>query len=254
MSYRYSLYLRHNLDRLSDMFYWPALDLFIWGLTGLYLTTIAGNNKDYIYVILTGLVFWIIIWRASYEVNLNILSEIWDKNLVNIFASPLTVKEWMLSLMFVGFVKMIISLSFSAILAYLLYGYSIFIYGLMLIPIIVSLLITGWAAGFFIGGFIMLYGQRIQTAAWTGIAILAPFSVLYYPLSVLPEWAQKIALCIPSTYVFEAMRSVLFTNSFPYDKILISLLLNIPYLIVSLCFFIYMFNKSKKRGFGRLVS
>jgi len=250
---RYFLYMRHNLDRLSDMFYWPALDLLIWGLTGLYLATLNQNSKDYIFVILTGLVFWIIIWRVQYEINVNILSEIWDKNMVNIFASPLTVKEWIASLMIVGFIKMLISLSFSAALAYILYKYNIFIYGLMLIPIVISLLLTGWAAGFFIAGFIVRYGQKIQTLAWGGVALIAPFSVLYYPLSVLPPWAQKIALFVPSTYVFEALRSLLFKGILPYDKIFFSIILNIPYLILSLWFFIFMFNKSRKLGLGRLV-
>ena len=97
MVIRYFINLRHNFDRLSDMFYWPALELFIWGLTGLYLATLSISNKDYIFVIITGLVFWIIIWRVQYEVNINILSEIWDRNIVNIFASPLTLAEWILS-------------------------------------------------------------------------------------------------------------------------------------------------------------
>lgn len=253
MIIRYFINLRHNFDRLSDMFYWPALDLFIWGLTGLYLATLSANNKDYIFIILTGLVFWIIIWRMQYEININILSEIWDRNIVNIFASPLTLAEWILSLMTVGFVKMIISLSFSATLAYIFYQYNVFTYGAMLIPIVISLALTGWATGFFVAAFIIRYGQKIQTLAWTGVALIAPFSALYYPLSILPEWAQKVALLVPSTYVFEAMREVHATGNFSYDKIAVSFALNIPYLIFSLWFFAKMFNNSRKLGLGRLM-
>ncbi len=253
MVIRYFINLRHNFDRLSDMFYWPALDLFIWGLTGLYLATLSANNKDYIFLILTGLVFWIIIWRMQYEININIISEMWDRNIVNIFASPLTLGEWMLSLMTVGFIKMVISFSFSAILAYAFYHYNVFAFGPMLLPIIISLSLTGWATGFFVAAFIIRYGQKIQTIAWTGVAFIAPFSVLYYPLSILPEWAQKVALFIPSTYVFEAMRDVHSTGNFSYDKIVISFALNIPYLFFSLWFFVKMFNESRKLGLGRLV-
>lgn len=253
MVIRYFINLRHNFDRLSDMFYWPALDLFIWGLTGLYLATLSANNKDYIFVILTGLVFWIIIWRMQYEININILTEIWDRNIVNIFASPLTLAEWMLSLMTVGFIKMLISLSFSAILAYVFYQYNVFVFGPLLLPIIISLSLTGWAAGFFVAAFIIRYGQKIQTLAWTGVVLIVPFSVLYYPLSILPQWAQKIALFIPSSYIFEMMRDVHSTGNFSYDKIAISFALNIPYLIFSLWFFVKMFNKSRKLGLGRLI-
>lgn len=252
MVYRYAIYLKHNWDRLSDMFYWPAMDLFIWGLTGLYLATLTNNSKELIFVILNGLVFWIVIWRASYEINVNILSEIWDKNLVNIIASPLTIWEWITSLVVVGFIKMIISLSFSAVLAFMLYQYNIFMYGLLLLPITVSLLIFGWAAGFFVAGFIIRFGAKIQTAAWTGVALVAPFSALYYPLSILPDWAKKIALFLPPSYIFEGMRDVLFNGHFPLEKIMISFALNIPYLLLSIWFFVWMFNKSKKLGLGKL--
>lgn len=253
MVFRYFLYMKHNLNRFTDMFYWPTLDLFIWGLTGLYLASLAPNNKDYVFVILNGLVFWIVIWRAQYEINVNILSEIWDKNIVNIFASPLTLLEWILSLAIVGLIKMVISLSFSAVVAYVFYHYNIFMFGFWIFPIVLSLIITGWAIGFFVAGFIIRYGYKVETLAWAGVTLIAPFSVLYYPLSVLPQWAQKISFLIPSTYVFEAMRSVLFTGTLPYDKLSISFAINIPFLCLSLWFFIFMFNKSRKAGLGRLI-
>ena len=251
---RYFLYFRHNLDRLSDMFYWPAMDLLIWGLTGLYLASLGVQQTEYVFVILNGLVFWIIMWRVQYEININILSEIWDKNFVNIFASPLTIWEYLVALMSVGFIKMVISLSFSAILAFALYGYNIIsLYGYLLLPIIMNLLLTGWAVGFFIAGFLIRYGARIQSIGWTGIALIAPFSVLYYPLSILPDWAQKIALAVPSTYIFEGMREIIFTGKFSEDKLLISFALNGVYLVLSILFFVFMFRQSRKLGLGRLI-
>lgn len=250
---RYFLYLRNNLDRMSDMFYWPAMDLFLWGLTGLYLATLSVNHKEFIFIILNGLIFWIITWRAQYEININILSEFYDRNLVNLFVSPLTIWEYITALMLVGLIKMIISLSFSAILAFILYTYNIFQYGFLLLPIIASLLISGWAVGFIVSGFIIRFGDKVQTLGWTGIYLLAPFSVLYYPLSVLPQWAQKIAFFVPPSHVFEALREFLFTGSFSYDKLLVSFGLNIVYLVLSIWFFVFMFNQSRKLGLGRFV-
>lgn len=244
--------LRHNYDRMSDMFYWPAMDLFIWGLTGLYFVK-QTQSPTIISVVLTGLVFWIVIWRSQYEISINLLTEMWDKNLVNIFASPLKVSEWVIAGMLFGFSKMAISLSFSAIVAFLLYKYNIFIYGIFLIPFVASLLLTGWVLGFFISGFLIRFGTRIQTIAWTGAYLVAPLSAIYYSLSILPIWAQKIGLFIPSTYVFEGMREVLFTGSLSYDKLIISFALNIVYLVLSILFFVWMFNKSKKLGLGRLI-
>lgn len=245
--------LRHNFDRIGDMFYWPAMDLFIWGLTGLYIIQQNVNSPYAIQIILTGLIFWIVIWRAQYEISINLLSEMWDRNLVNIFASPLTIKEWMTSVLIFGFIKMFASFAFSATLAFILYKFNVFVYGILLVPFLVSLLLTGWFTGFLVAGIIIKYGQKLQTLAWTGVALIAPFTALYYPVSVLPDWAQKISLFIPSSYVLEGMREILLQKPFSYDKLLISFGLNIMYLIFSIWFFIFMFKKSRKLGLGRLI-
>ena len=39
-----------------------------------------------------------------------------------------------------------------------------------------------------------------------------PNGAVFYPVSVLPAWLQKIAYLLPSTYVFEGMRQVLATG------------------------------------------
>ncbi|MEK7106054.1 MAG: ABC transporter permease, partial [Patescibacteria group bacterium] len=162
-------------------------------------------------------------------------------------------QELMISFLVFGFIKTIISVSFSASLSYLLYGYNVFDFGLYLIPFSLSLLMTGWAFGFIIAGFIIRFGTRIQTMAWAGAALLSPFSAAFYPISALPSWAQTIAKAIPASYIFEEMRSLLFTGKVEIDKLILSFALNIIYLIISMSFFIFMFRKSKQHGIGNLV-
>jgi len=72
-------------------------------------------------------------------------------------------------------------------------------------------------------------------------------------LSILPQEVQKIALFVPSSYVFEGLREFILTGSIVYEKFLISFALNAVYLILSLWFFVFMFNKIKKLGLGRLI-
>ena len=253
MFLRYLINMRHNYDRLADMFYWPAMELFIWGLTGLYLAQLNSNSSQYLFVILNGLVFWIVIWRAQYEITTNLLAELWDRNIINIFSTPLKIREWIAAFMLFGLMKTIISLIFSAILAFIFYKYNIFAYGLYLIPFLASLLLTGWAGGFFVAAFLIRFGMKIQTIAWAGIVIIVPFSAIYYPLSILPDWVQIVGKFIPSTYIFEGLRQLLFTGTLSFDKLLISFALNILYLILSIWFFVKMFKTSRKLGLGRLI-
>ena len=245
--------MRHSPDHLTDMFYWPAMDLFIWGITGLYLAQYTPNSANYLGIILSGLIFGVVIWRSHYEIASNLLQELWDRNIVNLFTTPLSTLEWMSSFLVYGFLKTMVSLTFSATLAFFLYHYTAYSFGANLILFVINLLFTGWTMGFIISGLIVRFGQRVQTLAWTGLALISPFSAMYYPLSILPHWAQNIAHFIPSSYTFEAIRQSLFTHTTAYDKLFISFGLNILYFIFAIWFFVRMFNKSRKLGLGRLI-
>lgn len=204
-------------------------------------------------LILTGVVFWMVISWGQYSISINLLQEFWDRNLVNIFASPLRLREWVVSVMIVGWIKMFMSISFAFLLVAIFYQINLFTYGFLLIPFVASLLMTGWVVGFIVSGLIIRFGQQISALAWIGITLIAPFSAIYYPVSSLPEWMQKIAMFLPSSYIFEGMRQIIATGSLDYSKLIISFALNGVYLLLSLWFFVIMFNKSKKLGLGRLI-
>src|SRR5205814_5737700 len=113
---RYLYLFKHSLDKQSDAFSWPTIDLLIWGLTGAYLQSFSSNNQI-ITLIVSGIVFWYIVWRSQYEVTVNMLEELWDKNLINTFVSPLLFSEWITSLLILGIIKALISLFFTTMLA-----------------------------------------------------------------------------------------------------------------------------------------
>ncbi|MEK7616677.1 MAG: ABC transporter permease [Patescibacteria group bacterium] len=249
--YHYSYIWRHSWDRIGDSFYWPAMNIFVWGLMSLYVKNASTEIPHIIPVILTGVVFWLVVWRAQHEISLNLLEEFWNRNLVNIFISPVRLREWITSVTIFSIVKMLLTLSFAAVLVYFLYAYNIFIYGFLLIPFTLSLMLTGWFLGFFVSGIIMRFGPTFQTLAWITPMIIVPFSSFYYPVYTLPDWAQTVAKFLPSTYIMEGMREIIFTDNFTYDKLFISFGLNFVYLALSITFFIFMFNKSKELGFGR---
>ncbi len=78
--------------------------------------------------------------------------------------------------------------------------------------------------------------------------IIAPFSAVYYPLSALPGWAQKISIFIPSSYVFEGARQVITLGEMNWQKVIITLSLNVLYLALALTFFKASFKKVLDRG------
>lgn len=250
---RYIYNLRHDLNSFTDAFYQPAMQIFIWGLTSSYIKSASNDVPNIILVILSGVVFWMIISQSQQDITVGLLREYWDRNLVNIFASPLRLREWIIAVVITGIIKLFFALSFGIALVFFLYNTSLFTYGLLLIPFVTSLLITGWVIGFFITGLLFRYGHTVQAFAWIGIEIIVPFSAVYYPVSSLPTWMQKISQFLPSSYVFEGMRNVVNHGYLDYIGLIISFILNGIYLILSIWFFVIMFNKSKKLGLGRLI-
>lgn len=250
----YAMVLRHfynllrSFDRLSDVFYWPSLDIILWGLIGLYFLSFAPDFSIQVKAIVGAILLWIIPWRAQNEISINVLVELWDRNLGNVFISPFKFSEWVISLMLVGVIKGLISVAFTAILAYFLYGVSIFIYGYYLIPFAILLFMFGWAIGFTVGAVILRFGSRIQTLGWTVPWAAAPFSAIYFPVNILPSWAANIAKILPSSYVFEVSREVVFEKPLTLDYLLISFLLAALYLAGSIYLFKRSYNKALERG------
>src|SRR3989344_1965033 len=111
----------HSWDRIADAFYWPAMDILLWGLTSQYMVEQGGNLPIVAVILLSGLVYWQIVWRSQYEITTNLLEELWSHNLVNFFASPLKLGEWVAGVLLLGVGKMIVSVGFASLLALFLY-------------------------------------------------------------------------------------------------------------------------------------
>ncbi len=203
-------------------------------------------------ILLSALVFWQAIWRGANELTTCLLEEMWNRNLMPLFATPLTVSEWLTGLIILSFIKMIGTVSFCILLSWILYSVNVLSIDLLLIPFIFSLLIMGIWVGIFISAIIIRFGQRIQTLAWSGAVVLMPFCAVFYPVSVLPVWAQIVAKAVPGSYVFEGMRGYLTTGQIPIPNLLISYGLNFIYLISSLWFFNLCFQKRREIGLGSL--
>ncbi|HSX11888.1 MAG TPA: hypothetical protein VLF61_00155, partial [Rhabdochlamydiaceae bacterium] len=133
-----------------------------------------------------------------------------------------------------------------------LYTLNIFSMGWAFLPFCASLTLSGWFIGFLSAAIAVYYGQRVQMIAWITPYVFAPFCAVFYPMSVLPDWAKSIAYCLPMTYIFEGMRKVLFENVFSMQMFLTSIGMNLVYLVLAMVFFKVMFEKSRNKGLARL--
>jgi ABC-2 type transport system permease protein len=252
-----ALVLRHlypvirDFDLLSDMVYWPVIDTILWGVTSQWLSESSGNMQI-VLTILIALVLWNVIWRSQAEVSRNLMDEIWNKNLVNIFSTPLKLKEWVTAVLLLSVLKTAITLVLLVPVMYLMYTVNVFQLGWWLLVFFLGCLITGWWVGFISAGIVLRYGQKMQTVVWTLPGILLPFSAIYYPVDKLPAVVQPISLLIPTTYIFESMRSLLAGHGVDLQMMVICFGLNFLWLAVTLWYFVRSYHFSKNLGLGRL--
>jgi ABC-2 type transport system permease protein len=255
MFLRYLFLHRRSLIRAFDVCFWPVMDLLIWGFLTRYLQQeVATAPAAHLLVFLIGaLISWDIHYRGQQAVTVSLMEEIWTRNIVNILISPLRLWEWIAASAVYGALKVGVVTVLLAVLAKGLYAFELARIGWTFLPLAASLLIFGWAIGILTGGLLLRFGYAAEALIWGIPFLIQPFSCVFYPLATLPGWAQAIARCLPSTYAFEAMRTVLRDGTVPGTTWLWIAGLNAAYLALGLACFVWLYRRSRATGrLGRL--
>ncbi|HIA67819.1 TPA: ABC transporter permease [Candidatus Poribacteria bacterium] len=243
---RYLYLYRRSLARAGEIFFWPIMDLLVWGFVSAYI-----NKENKVALFLLGsVIFWDVLYRSQQAITLSISEDIWVKNILNVFVSPVSIFELMVATCIMGIIKAAITAIVLGSLAFLLYTFNIVSIGILLLPFLISLLLFGWALGMVTMALILRFGKSAEALVWGVPFLIQPFSAVFYPVEVLPDWLQIIAYTMPSTYVFEGMRKVLANGEWLDLKMLIiAFSLNILYLATGATFFGWMFSQVRKKGY-----
>jgi len=243
------LYLyRRSLARVMEIFYWPFLDLVIWGFITMYLMQFEGELHGAVTWFLGALILWDVLFRAQQGITISFLEEIWARNLLNLFGSPLKPSEFLAATMALSVFKVAAVAVVMVVAALLFFDYNVFKIGLFLVPFVLSLLVAGWVIGVLTTSLILRFGQEVEVLAWGLVFLFQPISCVFYPMDVLPGWLQAIAWMNPAAHVFEGMRGVLLEGTLPLAHLAWSFGLNLVYLALMIWFFHYMFGVCKERG------
>lgn len=243
------LYLyRRSFPRLLEIFYWPLLDLVVWGFITVYLSQEGKGLHGAVTFFLGALIFWDILFRAQQGVTISFLEEIWSRNLMNLFASPLTSGEFLAATMAMSVFKVAAVSIIMAFSALFFYSYNVFVMGLVLIPFVFNLIAVGWFIGILTMSIIMRFGQQAEVLAWGLVFLFQPISCVFYPVSVLPDWLQPVALANPAAHVFEGMRGILVNQDVPWEHLAWATSLNALYLLIIITIYQYTFSACKERG------
>lgn len=142
------------------------------------------------------------LFRSQQAVTLAILEDLWARNLVNIFASPLRPSEFLAAIMALSVLKVLAVSIVMTVCALAFYSYNVLLIGVWLLPFVMNLVVTGWVIGLFTTSLIMRFGQESAILAWIMVFLFQPISCVFYPLDVLPDgssrWSRRTQLRISS--------------------------------------------------------
>jgi ABC-2 type transport system permease protein len=248
MVLRHAYILRGSWPRLLELAYWPTIQMIIWGFITLFLRTNSSWVANAFGVLLAAVLLWDVLFRGQLGFSLSFLEELYSRNLGNLFVSPLRPIEHVLSMMAMSLIRVLIGVVPAALLAIWLYQYSVFTLGLPLVGFFAGLMLASWSVGLFVTALILRYGLGAENLAWFFIFLLAPVSAVYYPVAALPAWLHPVSWALPSTYVFEGMRAVLVDHTFRADLMAGAFALDVVYIALGICAYLYSFRVARRRG------
>jgi ABC-2 type transport system permease protein len=235
----------HQLERFTDLFLFPVLSIVLWGFLTNYVKFESSSLAAYL---LGGMILWVIFERVGTSVGIDFMWDVWERTLMNVLASPITLFEYITGLVTVALVKVFFSFIAMLIVGSVFFNFQINFYGISLAAYWLNLVLFAVVLGIFNVSIVMRYGNSVGPLTWILPFVIQPFAAVFYPVSVLPDFIQKIAWFLPISHVFEGMRAVFASGTFDRNEFSTALALNTVYLIVVICFFAYMFNLVKRRG------
>ena len=243
------LYLyQRSVPRLMDIFFWPVMEILLWGFLSLYLQQLHVTGLNVVTLLLGALIFWNLLNQSQHSTSIAFLEELWERNLLNIFVTPITTTEFLCSTLLLGIIRIFLIGIVMGIISFVFYHLNFFLFGMAIIPFVLNLLLFGWALGLFTIGLILRWGTSAQILAFGITFLIQPFSAVFYPVSALPEAFRWIAYILPPSYIFEGMRQILAGGTVSNFNLIMSFTLNGVYIGAMIWFYLFMFSRAKKNG------
>jgi ABC-2 type transport system permease protein len=240
--------MRGSISRVLPLFIWVAVDIVLWGFMTKYLNTVASSGFDFVPVLLGAVLLWDFFTRVMHGVTMTFFEDVWSRNFLNIFASPMTIAEYLAGLVAASIATSTIGLLVMLVLATAVFGLSFLSYGGALVPFLLVLFLFGIALGIVGCALVLRLGPSAEWFVWPIPALLSPFAGVFYPVATLPGWMQLFARLLPPSYVFEGMRAIVTGGTLSRSSLAIAGVLAVIDVLVASVFFTRVYRQAVRTG------
>lgn len=240
--------LRGSPVRVLPMFAWVAIDIVLWGFISRYLNAVSGAAINFTTVFLGAVLLWDLCGRVMQGLTTAFLEDVWSRNFLNLFASPLSISEYVAGLVLASIATSLVGLVVMLALAVPVFGLSLLGLGPQLLLFLVVLYGFGVALGVLASAMVLRFGPASEWLVWPIPALLSPFCAVFYPLSVLPAWMRAVAHVLPPSYVFEGMRALLAGRPFAMSAALVAIGLAALEIVLAGYCFVRVYRRAVRTG------
>jgi ABC-2 type transport system permease protein len=240
--------IRGSPSRIFPLFVWVAIDMVLWGFMSRYLNSVTAPGLDFVPALLGAVLLWDFLTRVMQGVTMAFFEDVWSRNFLNVFATPLSITEYVGGLVLSSIATSSIGLLVMLLVAGAAFGLTLLTYGLMLVPFLLVLFLFGIALGIFGAAVVLRLGPSAEWFVWPIPAVISPFAGVFYPLSTLPEWMRAISHLLPPSYVFEGMRTIVAGGAFSGTTLLWGVGLALLDILLACWFFTRIYRYAVRTG------
>jgi ABC-2 type transport system permease protein len=240
--------LRGSPARVLPLFAWVGIDMVLWGFITRYLNTVAAAGFNFVPVLLGAVLLWDFFIRVMQGVTTGFFEDVWSRNFLNFFATPLAVSEYVSGLVVSSVATSAVGLVVMLLLATTVFGLSFLSYGVLVVPFLVVLFLFGIALGVCATAIVLRFGPAAEWFIWPIPALISPFAGVFYPLSTLPWWMRVVSRVLPPSYVFESLRAVLAGRAISFPALLGSACLAVAEVLLAGWFFARIYQHAVRTG------
>jgi ABC-2 type transport system permease protein len=240
--------LRSSPTRVLPMIAWVGVDIILWGFISRYLNSVTASGINFIASLLGAVLFWDFFTRVMQGVTMAFFEDVWSRNFINVFASPLLISEYLSGLVLTGIATSLVGLVVMLVLATWLFALPFFSMGLLLLPFLLVLFLFGIGLGVLASAMVLRLGPASEWLVWPIPALLSPFAGVFYPLSTLPPWMRAVGHALPPSYVFENMRSLVSGNGYSGSGLAIGIALALLDILLACWLFTLIYRYAVRSG------
>lgn len=241
---------RRSPHRFLDVAVWPVFDMLLYGSIAMYVREAGGNTAARTALsVVAGIVMWHVMYQAQIAVSASFFEEIYARQLPSLLTTPLRPVEWVAGAALQGLIRVGVGVAAVIAAAAILFSFDLTDSGGAIVPVMVLLLLTGWAVALIVMGVVMCLGSGTETLAFTLMFIVLPLSGAFYPVSVLPAVIQPISAVLPTTYTFSAARAVATGDPSPWGEIGVAALATAALMAAAFAFATFSLRVFQRRGF-----